>query len=248
MSGVGKTGLPDYRDGHSIWSVYLPYGIDRSQYIANCFNTGTVSLINENAEKKNRVKIGMLALQLVEFPLSEAELGSEVLCATMPYSGDIRVIDVYFKRDSYTQQKEDQFLFHKTNGSGTAGILIDGKGNIILSVDGASSNGVLTLSVTNKDRAGKLNINVNGDVNLINDGNTLVKSSKQVTIDSPKILLNVEDAEPILLGNKTGDLIKQILDLLGADSAGPYTLRNQAQYKELTKKIEELKSKLSFVK
>lgn len=246
-NGIGKSGLPDLRDSHSIWNVYLPYGIDRDKYIDNCFRTGTVTLINDNSEVKNRVKVGKMALQLIDFPSDKTELGSEVLCATMPYNGEIRVVDVFSTREQYTYQKENQYIFQKTNDIGTAAIVVDGNGNILCMVDGNSSNGTLTLNVTNKERTGKLNINVNGDINIINDGSATVKSSKEVLIDSPKIFLNNSE-EPILLGSKTVSLLKEILDQLSQESAGPYILRGQAKYKTLVDKLEELKSKLSFVK
>jgi hypothetical protein len=246
-NGIGKSGLPDLRYSHSIWNVYLPYDIDRAEYVENCFKTGTVTLINDNSETKNRVKIGKLALQMVDFPLDESKLGSEVLCATIPYSGEIRVVDVYSTKNQYVSQKENQYVFQKTNGVGTAGIIIDGNGNIILSVDGSATSGILTLNVTNSDRKGRLNVNVNGDVNLINDGNITVKSSTKILLESDKILLN-DSEEPILLGEKTVSLLKDILDQLSQESAGPYILRGQAKYKALIEKLEDLKSKLSFVK
>jgi len=245
-NGVGKYGIPQMRSTISVWSVYIPYGVDRNVYIDNCYLSGTVTLINENAEVLDRVRIGKLALQQVDFPETQDQLGSEVICVTIPYSGDIRVIDVYSKGNQYTFQKERQYRLTKQNGIGVGSITVDGSGNINLTVDGDENNGTVSLNVTNKDRNGKLNINVNGELNIINDGKIFIQTTKEVLIDSPKIQLNESD-EPIIRGNKMGDLIGEILDTLSTESAGPYPLRSQQKYLQIKQKIKDTKSTKSFV-
>ncbi len=205
MNGVGKTGMNDDRDPISIWRVYLPLEIGRSVYIRNCYLSGTITLINENGEIISNVKVGKLALQQIDFPIDEKEQGSEVACVKSPYSSQLYVIEVYHTNSQYSSQDENQYRFYKTNGIGTAGILIDGNGNIILTVDGDS------------------------------------------TIKSKKIQLN-ESTEPILLGNKTVDLLNRILTQLGQESAGPYPLLGQSVYTDIKNDLEDLKSTLSFVK
>lgn len=239
MNGVGKTGMNDDRDPISIWRVYLPLEIGRDVYIRNCYLSGTITLINENGEIISNVKVGKLALQQIDFPIDEKEQGSEVACVKSPYSSQLYVIEVYHTNSQYSSQDENQYRFYKTNGIGTAGILIDGNGNIILTVDGDTGQGNITIAVTNKDRAGNLNLIVNGNVLLENDGDTTIKSKK--------IQLN-ESTEPILLGTKTVQLISDLLDILGSESAGPYPLLHQTDYLNLKNNLEALKSTLSFVK
>lgn len=235
------------RDSISIWNVYLPYGMDRSKYIDECYLTGTVTLINQNAEVIRYVKIGRLAIQLVDFPEDQKKIGSEVACVTVPYSGELRVVEVYGNGVQYDYSKENQLRFYKRNGIGTSGILLDGAGNIIMSVDGDKDNGNISISVTNKDRAGKLTINVNGELIIENDGKTLIKSSKEIKLDCEKIFLNQSD-EPILLGNKVVQFLSDWLDQLGKESAGPYPLLGNSVYIQFKEKLEDLKSQLSFVK
>ncbi len=152
MDGIGKIGMSQDRDSVSVWRVCIPFDVDREVYIKNCFLTGTVCLTNENAEVQADVKIGKFALQLIDFPEDSTSQGSEVACATAPYSGQLYVIDVFYTASQYGAQKENQFHLYKTNGLGNAGILIDGNGNIILTVDGDEDNGVVTLNVTNQNR------------------------------------------------------------------------------------------------
>jgi len=246
-NGIGKTGMYQWRDSVSLWNIYLPVDIDRDKYIRDCYLSGTVTLINVEGEIVNKVKVGRLTIQCIDFPDNTDSLGSEVICLTAPYSGQLYVSDVFGTSKQYDYQSENQYRFYKKEGRGVAGLVIDGKGNVLLSVDGDGEDGVLTINVTNQERTGKLNINVNGDVSIINDGNTLVKSSTQVLIDSPKILLN-ESEEPVLLGQKVVDFLSEWLDILGTDSAGPYPLLNASKYIQFKNKLDELKSELTFVK
>lgn len=240
MNSIGKTGMNDGRDTGSVWRVYLPSGIDRNIYIDNCYLTGTITVTNENGEIINGVKIGKMAIQLIDFPLNEDEQGSEVMCIKAPYSGKLYVTDVYFTNQQYQHQRENQYVFNKSNGEGgTASIVVDGNGNITISVNGDKDNGNINIVSTNSDRAANLKITVNGNVVLENDGETLIKSNK--------IQLNESD-EPILLGTKTVQLISDILDQLAQESAGPYPLIGSATYTEFKNRLDELKSILSFVK
>jgi hypothetical protein len=268
---IGKQGITGYRDAVSIWRVYLPYGIDREKYVKNCFLTGTVTLINENAETIHRVRIGKLALQMVDFPADEKSFGSEVVCLTLPYSGEVRVVDVFSGKTDFNDQEENQFKVLKAVDGESAQLIIDGaKGRVAISVDSDADQGELNIQVSNSNRTAKMSVTVNGEIMVVNDGKTTVQSSQeiqleqydgndegektfvnvkkdQVKIESKKILLNDSD-EPILLGNKTVDLMKQVLDQLAKESAGPYPLVGRSIYAQIAGKLNELKSKISCVK
>lgn len=266
MNGIGKEGLPNNRDAVSIWKVYIPSDVDRNNYVKTCYLTGSVSLINEYGEIKHRVKIGRLGLQLVTFPIDSKSFGSEVICLTAPYSGKLHVVDVFADPGEFFDQDENQFRFYKA-GIGYAEVKIDSRGKILLTVDGEEQADV-TISVTNKDRSGKLNVNVNGDIIVQNDGTTTVTSTNQILLEykdkdgstsasitkdeiklisAKKILLN-ESEEPVLLGEKTTTFLSDLLDQLGKESAGPYPLRGASLYTQMKEKLEELKSEITFVK
>ncbi len=267
MDVIGKMGISQNRDSVSIWSIYMPVDVDRDEYIKTCFLTGTVTIINENGEIQHRVKIGKLGLQLIKFPEDKKKLGSQVICLSAPYSGQLYIVDVYTSSSEFNDQEEDQFRFYK-KGIGFAEVRIDGRGRITLSVDSEEESDI-TISVTNKDRAGKLNLNVNGDILVQNDGTTTIKTTNnihlehndgsegeeptyveiiedRVNIKSAKIYLN-DSEEPILLGEKTATFLEDLLNQLGQESAGPYPLLGQTVYTQLKQRLEELKSTKSFV-
>lgn len=266
-NGAGRVGVRDDRQTVSEWTVCLKSEVDRETYIASCYLTGTVSLANGNGEIQHDVRVGKLAMQVIDFPEKEGEFGSDVICVRSPYSGALSVVEVFYTNSQYQRQREGQYVFLKKAGAGLAALLIDGNGNITASVNGDKDNGVVTINITNENRAGKLNINVNGDFLVQNDGSTHLKSSRSikaefnsgtksatvelnengVKIEADKILLNESD-EPVLLGNKTVQLISDVLTVLQTDSAGPWPLTGNAQYANLQNRLEELKSGKSFVK
>lgn len=230
-NGIGISGLPVQRDPISIWRVYLPVDVDRDQYVKTCFLTGTVSLINSNAEVQHKVKVGRLVLQMLTFPIDNKSFGSEVLCVSLPYSGSLYIVDVYTSSSEFYDQKENQYRLIQATSNGFAEVRIDGnEGKIFLTVDGEQDTEIL-INVVNKDKTGKVTVNANGQIKII----------------APKIYLN-ESEEPMLLGNKTVQMISDILTQLGQESAGPYPLLGQSTYQQLKESLEQLKSTISFVK
>lgn len=228
--GVSRYGMNQDRDPISIWRVYLPTDVDRDVYIRTCYATGRVTLINENGEVKHKVKVGKMAIQLLDFPPDIESFGSEVVCVTMPYSGDIYVVDVYSSSSEMNDQEENQYRLFKV-GKGFAEVRIDGDGRILLSVESEDEAGV-TISVSNKNK----------------DAIAKIQSNGSILVDAPKIIHSEGAEEAMLLGNKTVDLLNELLDVLNLESAGPYTLRSKQKYTDIKKKTEALKSKISYLK
>lgn len=290
---IGKQGINQNRDSVSLWNVYMPSDIDRDKYIKKAYRSGQVTLINDNGEVQHRVKIGLLAIQLIKFPANLKSLGSQVICLSAPYSGKLHVVDIYNSSTEFNDQDENQYRLFKTS-TGYAEVRIDGKGKISLTVDGEEDvSGDVSINITNKNKQGKLNLNVNGDIMVNNQGNTIVSNDGTIQVTSTgnikatvskdetesyveinkdeinlvsqtntsinikkdevkvvsegKIYLN-DSTEPILLGTKTVQLISDILDQLGKESAGPYPLLGNSFYISKKADLEQLKSTLSFVK
>lgn len=269
MSGIGKTGMNQNRDVLSVWRIYMPSDVDRETYIKTCFLTGSVTLINENGEILHNVKIGRLSLQLISFPADVESFGSEVVVASMGYSGKLYVIDVFNGSNEFFDQEENQYRFFKNDGKGGYSELrVDGAGKMLLTVDGEGET-ELVISVTNKDRAGKLTVNVNGEIMVVNDGKTTVQTSTEIQLEhydseadertfvniakdlikvfSKKIVHN-DGSEPMLRGQKAVDLLGELFDALAKESAGPYPLKGASSYGQMKSKLSDIKSELSFLK
>jgi len=229
--GISRYGMSQDRDPISIWRVYMPIDVDREVYIRTCYATGRVTLINENAEVKHKIKVGKLALQVIDFPDDINSFGSEVICVTAPYSGELYVVDVYASSKEMNDQEENQYRLFKASGTGFAELRIDGGGRILLSVESEDDGGI-TISVSNKNK----------------DAVAKIQSNGSVLIDAPKIIHSEGAEEAMLLGNTTIDLLGELLDVLNQESAGPYTLRSKQKYVDIKNKLEDLLSEISYLK
>lgn len=246
-ASIGKYGMPIARESFTIWYVCIPMYQDRAEYVRDAYITGVVSVVNDNGEYST-AKVGRLSLQLIEFPVNDKTYGSEVACLCNSYSGQLYIVDVFNNSGVYLPQDESQYRLIKQNEDGIASISIDGNGNIVIDVNGSDENGSININCTTEGRKGKLNVTVNGDILIQNDGTTSLKSTQQVLIDAPKVLLADGAEEPILLGQKVVEFLSDWLDQLAKESAGPYPLLGQATYTQMKQKLEELKSQISFVK
>jgi hypothetical protein len=203
---IGEQSLPSDRQTISEWNVYLPANVDRDKYIQNCFLTGTITLHNsKGAEIVHRVRIGSLALQCVRFPRSEAELGSDVICCTSPYSGKLFVVDVFDQRDQYNSQGEDQFCFRKLTDGGSASVLIDGGNGIIsITVDKEGSGGELSINIASANADSLLNINVKGNVSVEASGaiDIVSASGSSINVDDAGVNISAGDNKVFVNGGK----------------------------------------------
>lgn len=160
---IGESSLPTDRQTISEWAIYLPDEVDRNKYIETCYLTGTVTLINTNAEVKHRVRIGKAALREIHFPVDSNDLGSEVICVTSPFSGKLFVVDAFDPITAYTVQKENQYRISKATINGFADMLIDGdKGVVQIGVRSEQDGGIIALNISNASSTAQLKIVVNG--------------------------------------------------------------------------------------
>lgn len=188
---VSEIGIRQFRHSISEWRVFVPADVDRETYIRTCFLTGTVSLGNFHGEIVHRVSIGQLAIQTIKFPSNSKSFGSRVICLTSPRSGKLYVADVFLSSSEFNDQDEDQYRLFKTS-TGYAEVRIDGKGKISLVVDGEEDGGEVCINVTNKNKQGKLKLNVNGDILINNQGNVSVISTQSVTVSAQSVAIECQ--------------------------------------------------------
>lgn len=247
MDHIDREPIEGNRDSLSLWAIYLPSDQDRDKYIQNCFFTNTVTVINRNGEVKHRTPIPVSLLKEISFPLDANDIGSQVLCANLPYQNKILVLQVYQDTSSYSTGKEHISTIRKTFQGKSVEIVFDTEtGSLDLNVDSDSDGGELNINVSNNTRSGQLNINVNGRVTMQVDGTIDVQSSQTTKMSGKTIEINGNE-EPMLLGNKTIELVSDLLDQLSKETAGPYNLVGSAAYTQLKNKLDSLKSKITFV-
>jgi len=285
---IGKTS--GFRNTSTLWRVYLPVDIDRSLYIKSCYNTSTVSLINDNSEIYSGVPVGKTCIQYIEFPEDSDQLGSHVMCITEPRSNKPFVIEVFNSSDEYDFVEENQHFIQQKTSSGSANISVDGL-NGLVSISSNSNVSDSGVTVSSHSESGDSSISLESDIVSVKSSTEFSVESENkislkvsdnqedelfgeisyelgsgltyvdefdnsITIDdnglkaiSKKIMLG-EGSEPILLGQKTvdlvGDLITEIASSMVITSTGNQPLINSQKILAFKSKLDELKSNLSF--
>lgn len=198
------------RSNNSIFYIYIPKDVDRDYFVAQCCNSGTVSIISELFEVRNNVRIGYNVLQAIKFPKRSSELGSMVLATYMPQYGTYLVTDTFTKGDETWGIDENEFLMEK-----------DYEGNSV-SVSGNAKSGDVSISAST-DEGGNLNISITGDssssLNIKSSGFLRVDVDNDATINlKGKLDLNCEkeisvETEEVMTITSVKELIANVKSL-----------------------------------
>jgi hypothetical protein len=266
LNSVGK------RNANGIAYVFLPRDADREAYIANCFNTSTVSLVTENGEYFHKVPIGKLAIQMIDFPLSVNQTGSPVLWSNVPIHNQIIVTDVFEFKNQFQSLEESQFKITKRLNNNVAGISLRGKaGQILMSASGESEgSGQMEINLSNFFQTALFKMFVQGEIllkstasffvnsfnafklSVLNGNNEAVSrieaTLNNITIDSETIQ-HSDGKEPMVLGDTLEalleDFITAVSNITVTTSLGVSPIINKAQVEALKQRVEAIKSKIS---
>lgn len=182
--GPSRLSTPTIRNPIGIWYITVPSGEDRAEYIKNCYNTSTVSIINMGNELLHKVPIGKSAIGYIEFPEDGDSVGSPVLCVVEPYHKQPLVVEVFNSGSDYNAGVEYEKKITRSDGASIAEVSVQGeKGVINFSVDSEESDGgIVNINVTNAEEQGKLNVNVNGNIAIVQtNGSTIMESSDSIS-------------------------------------------------------------------
>ncbi len=164
QKSITQQGVGGRRDSAGIAYITIPRDTDREVYITQSFRTGTVSIITENGEVINDVRIGMLAMQVINFPQQQGQLGSLVSWVTVPRHKAPIIVDVYTKGDEVYDSSEEAFHIYRRNQQ--TGISVRGNAknkNLTISVDSDDEDVVLDLVVKAANNTAQFNVNVKGN-------------------------------------------------------------------------------------
>ncbi len=215
--------------------IYLPQDVDRDIYVQSCYNTGTVSLINDNSQFFHKVPIGKIAIQFIEFPKDYTELGTPVSYIYHPTKNKPIIVDVYTFDTEITDIQEHQYAFTKKFGENIVEISADGKnGTINLSIDAQESEeqGQINIKVSNINKTGQLNVEVFGDAEIIATSKVKLKSytdtdilavenmnlkTSQILDIFAKKIAKIRPIDQLILGAEDqslvlGDILQEFLD------------------------------------
>ncbi|MBC7948985.1 MAG: hypothetical protein H7Y42_13960 [Chitinophagaceae bacterium] len=170
-----------------VWSagiafVIIPSDVDRAEYIAECFRTSTVSIFSEHNGYSNRVQIDLFSLNFVNFPTETNEFGSAVAFTIEPVSKRPFITGIFFKDDQISQLKEHQFRFRRELDGNIVELMGSPQDGFLGFNVKAVNGGEVAISVESDDDSGKLNVTIDGDINLQALGNTTIKQFNKLSI------------------------------------------------------------------
>lgn len=228
---VGYVVLPSDADGDS-----------RDKYVQNCISTETVTLLTIDGEFIFNSLIDKSVLQLIEFPKKFKEIGSAVVFITEPFKNQAIVIGVLNRGDDSQCLEEKQFLLRKFNETCNVSVLGDSKRGT-LNIDLTRSDDkdtILNINVRNSSKKAKINLFVDGGVNIKASGD-------KISIDSDTMIeFGTENLNRAMLGdmfktNFLDPLFDAIQKMVLTTPSGPTTPQpvNWADFQKIKDEFED---------
>ena len=177
--------------------VIIPIDVDRDEYIVQCYRTGTISIcIENNGEYVHNVRIGKLALQIIDFPDSKEELGSLVGWVNHEGYNFPMVFDVLTKGDEGVEIDEKELTLKKQNDTSSSSITLK-NGEIIISAESDDTGGLLCISVTNGGKTAKFDLEIGGNMNVYVEKEIVIKTLENIAITAKDV---VGDIKRLIIG------------------------------------------------
>jgi len=273
---IGTTPIGGENFPSGIGYIVLPPDIDREEYIALCYRSKSVSIRIEDGAFYKRVSIPEYLMSYIDFPEKKGEIGSPVYYISNPVRNQLYIVSVYSAdSENISDLSEKEFKIKRTFQGNQVEISGSPKQNYLgLKVDSQEGSGQLYLKVISKDNSGKLLLEVSGDLELISNSKTTLKSlgsteivtydpgdkekftsirqsEKQTDVTSEKVVINDGD-EPFLLGKKwkafMKDLITEISNITTTTALGTQPVINKAQLLQYIQKLDDNLSQEAYLK
>jgi len=270
---VAQTQIEGERFNCGIGFIAIPSDIDREVYIRSCYKQNRVSIKTRDGGFINRVPVGKNCINLIEFPLTFKDSGSPVVWVNEPNHNQPIIIEVLNKDEEYFDLVEHQSRFIRKYKNNLVEIVSSPKNSYIgITVD-SEDDSEIYLNVYNKNKTGKLNITVQGDVNISTEGivnfeqniafvsettndEDTTKTCRFTQTDEEQVFegkifrLN-SGSESMLLGNMTKKFLDSFIDEVAKSTVttalGQMPLLNSLQIKTLKNRTEELLSEVGFL-
>ena len=287
----------DFKGSAGVGYVVIPRGVDRDEYIENCYRTQTVTIQGGYGYSEfGQVYVTQTAMQEIEFPSGDEgadRFGSAVVWVRDDNTRAPIIVGTVRRQDEYYALGEGtkRVAVNMPNGSGVE-IWMNRDGNIQISVTGSSesaASAVIKVSSPNEDSKVVLDcdnevlVNAGKKVSITTPGtvearfvddqmeektvirfepgkslkykdefdNKVTAEDGKVNVKSKEISHN-DGNEPMVLGDKLGDLIDKLLDKIMAltvvtpagTSSVPVNVADFAALKTEINNIKSQKSKL----
>jgi len=182
MNAVKQVGVGNTRPTISIGYVILPSGEVRSDYVARCLRTNTISVFTENNEVLNNIKITQALEGHIVFPNGEGELGSAVVLANIAAHNQPIAVGILPKQDELDDHDEDEVVVGRKHRWGVNEIRQDAKnGRTTIAITSRNSTGGrLDVLLRNPYDSARYNVEVQGEITVDGAGRIFLRSGESV--------------------------------------------------------------------
>lgn len=166
---IGQRGIPGGIVSGTAY-IYIPSDItNREQFISDCFNTATVSILTNDGQRFDNVSVDKNSFQYLDFPATVNDLGSMIFWVKISKHNLPVAVALLTKKGEVLGFQNGQFKIEKLSGNNIVSILGDGKkGNLFINVQ-SDTEGNVIINARNKDKNNKVKLNVDGDINTMSN-------------------------------------------------------------------------------
>lgn len=166
---VSRFSIPGEKNSAGIGFLAIPSDVNRDQFIASCYQNGTVSFISEDGSRTDNAKVSTTLFNDLIFPTSPSDAGSQIVWVNIPIHNQPMVIAVICKRDESIEQSENTIKEGRRYKANNVSFDGDAKNGImIIDVESMNDNngGNIIIKVKNKNSTGKVLIDADGEIEL----------------------------------------------------------------------------------
>jgi hypothetical protein len=148
--------------------VFIPNDItDREKFISDCYNTSTVSILNTEGQRFDRVQVNRSMFYDLDFPETVNDIGSLVFWVKNQKHNQPVIVAVINKRGEVLGFQKGQFSIKKDSSTGNVSITGDSnKGNLFINVQ-SDEGGNIVINAKNTDKSNKVQLNVDGNIETV---------------------------------------------------------------------------------
>lgn len=234
---IGTTGISGALSHPiGIGYVFIPFGVEREDYIKTCYQTNTVALRTEGGDFFKNVPVPDSIMTDIVFPKDVAlSNGSVVAFAVVPKHNAPVVFSILGLKDAIGKLVEEgQYKIFKSNVDNSAGIDIHTKDVPSINFAATGSGSKITFKVASNEEDSKFEVLTKGDVEVYGSKHVRVFAGEEVSLELVDEKLDAiahirynkdtkiwqifgdsgSDGQPAILGDDWIDKAEQICDLV----------------------------------
>jgi len=244
--------------------ITVPKTADRTEFIHDCYMTGTVSITSEAGGIINKVPVSKGCMQLIEFPEEGETFGSQVVYVLDRIHNKQIVIDVLQNEDENSNNEENEYVIKRKFGDSVCEIRLNPVHESISITTSGDSPDILinnskgsieTVSNIKKDTAVVSNEKYEVVKQIIvgnsNKYSRIIQTDTNILVEIDKFVLSKEE-QAFVLGNVLKEFFDKVLDTIAnstvSTAIGVQSLINKLDILKLKEETKKFLSENFFMK